>query len=279
MIGNIYGADIPLVPPGIQYGIEPENGWWWDPNRSGQGMSIENQNGVLFFAIYTYDQSGNPIWYSASGQLIKNTVRINLSSYSGGACPDCPYHPPEFNPAALGSIEITFTSPEKAEITWADGSTTTIVRYQYNLGFGLDPLVGEWALISKQPINNNYQSTRISLNKYQCTSVLANDPPNNTVVLGGTVTAMPADAVKVKQLKPNNDFMFLMKVSTPEGPDTFYAFNMKGVNKIAGLALVTSEENFSLENLSTEGNQFQGYRAKYYNFSPFAPGPGRPICP
>ena len=38
-------------------------GLWWNANESGWGLTITQQYGVIFVAIYTYDAASNPIWY------------------------------------------------------------------------------------------------------------------------------------------------------------------------------------------------------------------------
>lgn len=268
MIENTYAA----VPENV---IVPENGWWWNSEFPGGGFNIEDQNGIIFLAMYTYDQSGNPIWYSGGGQLIKNVAHIDLHSFSSGSCPHCPYHPSEVNPV-WETIELTFTSPEKGEIKWSGGDTTTIYRFNYGFGFGLDPLKGEWAIISKHPINKDYRSIRVTLNELQCSALSADDPPD-TVVLGGTVTDDPANSVKVKELQSDNDFSYLMKTTTSDRLNTFYAFSAEGLNKIAGLEFTTPEENINWSDLNTHGHQFEGYRAQYGEPA-FLSGPGRPVC-
>ena len=38
-------------------------GLWWNSTESGWGLTITQQYGVIFVAMYTYDAANNPIWY------------------------------------------------------------------------------------------------------------------------------------------------------------------------------------------------------------------------
>lgn len=37
---------------------------WWNPSQSGWGLSITEQTGTLFAALYVYDRNGAPAWYT-----------------------------------------------------------------------------------------------------------------------------------------------------------------------------------------------------------------------
>jgi len=39
---------------------------WWNANESGWGVALTQDVGMIFAAWYTYDASGNPVWYVAS---------------------------------------------------------------------------------------------------------------------------------------------------------------------------------------------------------------------
>lgn len=38
-------------------------GLWWNANESGWGLTVTQQYGIIFVAMYTYDSANNPIWY------------------------------------------------------------------------------------------------------------------------------------------------------------------------------------------------------------------------
>ncbi|THD12418.1 hypothetical protein B1808_13100 [Pseudofulvimonas gallinarii] len=87
---------------------------WWDPQRSGTGMNMEVQNGVLVGTWHGFDETGAPIWYQFSGALEPIaesdtgywTLEADLVHFTGGNCIDCDYQPSEVV-GVRGSIELT----------------------------------------------------------------------------------------------------------------------------------------------------------------------------
>ena len=49
------------TPPTVDY-----TDLWWNPNESGWGVTLTQQYGTIFVALYSYDSNGNPVWYVAS---------------------------------------------------------------------------------------------------------------------------------------------------------------------------------------------------------------------
>jgi len=99
---------------------------WWNPNESGWGMVITQQYGVMFFAWYVYDGSGNPVWY-----VVPNC------SLSGSSCSGAVYGTtgPPLGPTfdhnavqatAVGTITANFIDANNASITYTvNGVTAT----------------------------------------------------------------------------------------------------------------------------------------------------------
>ena len=97
----------PRVPPcdgcpTSQERPQPRGGFWYDPARSGSGMTLDVQNGVLAGAYYGYDAQGRPTWYLFSGALQPAeqpagywTLSADLLEFAGGNCIDCQYQRPE----------------------------------------------------------------------------------------------------------------------------------------------------------------------------------------
>jgi hypothetical protein len=60
----------------------PQTGWWWNdpafvannPGHGGTGYGIETQGSNVFIVAYVYDDSGNPVWYLATGALTSPTT-------------------------------------------------------------------------------------------------------------------------------------------------------------------------------------------------------------
>ena len=63
----------------------PQNGWWWNPQESGRGYSIEIQGDSLFMAGYLYENDGHATWL-VSGGLMQNatTYAGRLLAFSNG---------------------------------------------------------------------------------------------------------------------------------------------------------------------------------------------------
>ncbi len=64
-------------------------GLWWNANESGWGMSITQHGNILFVAVYTYDDSGAPIWYAISNCPVVGTgCTGELFKVEGGRAPN-----------------------------------------------------------------------------------------------------------------------------------------------------------------------------------------------
>jgi len=102
------------VPLSIDQSLEmglPITALYYDPNRNGEGFSLEtlNQHGDFWLQWFTYNHNGEPRWYvSADGALATNGLATqNLYTVNGGV------FGPEYNPdntelAAFGQLEIIF---------------------------------------------------------------------------------------------------------------------------------------------------------------------------
>ncbi len=112
-------------------GALPEDGWWWNTAESGRGFSIEIQNGTLFMVAYLYDDSGNPIWISAQGQLIDGRFDGNWVQFSDGQSLTGPYQPPVITDESVGTVALVFTSMRTAALTLPDGRTIEIERFPF----------------------------------------------------------------------------------------------------------------------------------------------------
>jgi hypothetical protein len=59
---------------------------YWNPEYPGLGYYIEHQNGVVTLIIYAYDETGDPEFYIASGQLLTN-VPVEPGGWGPGRLP------------------------------------------------------------------------------------------------------------------------------------------------------------------------------------------------
>lgn len=99
----------------------PQSGWWWNPNESGRGYSIERNaaSGNLFLAAYLYSQSGAAMWYSSGMASTSPTAYFgNLYQYSNGQSLTGSYRAPS---------STTYGSGATLEVVNADRALLTII--------------------------------------------------------------------------------------------------------------------------------------------------------
>lgn len=136
------------------WAVTPESGWWWNQAQPGVGYNIETQNGTLFVAAFVYDEGGNPVWYSGAGQINgENTVTINLLRSSGGQCLGCVYTIAQSGDSGY-QITLSF-SDESHGIVRLNGAETPIERFNFNLGSGVEKLLGVWIMNIAAPVINS----------------------------------------------------------------------------------------------------------------------------
>lgn len=72
---------------------------WFDPQRAGNGYSVQMWNNYEFFAVFDYDAQGSPLHLTAeSGAFAGADATLPLQRLTG-ACPTCSYLDPERNSA------------------------------------------------------------------------------------------------------------------------------------------------------------------------------------
>jgi DNA-binding beta-propeller fold protein YncE len=91
--------------------IRPNAGLWYNRATSGRGFDIEVFNNRLSVIWYTYDETGLPIWYISSGELVgfEYTGVFNKTHLN----PD-----ETFSLEEVGSITINFENERKAQVQW-----------------------------------------------------------------------------------------------------------------------------------------------------------------
>jgi hypothetical protein len=81
-----------LLPGASIASIYDVTGLWWNPDESGWGMNVIQQNTTLFITLFVYGTDGRPTWYVASdtrlvaGTSSKYTGQLYVTSgpYFGG---------------------------------------------------------------------------------------------------------------------------------------------------------------------------------------------------
>ena len=107
---------------------------WWNPTESGWGVSLTQQSNIIFAAWYTYDASGNPIWYAATNCPATATgCSAPLFRFTGGAPLTSPWR--GVNPAGpVGDIKFAFTNPANGTMSYTVNgvsSSRAITRQPY----------------------------------------------------------------------------------------------------------------------------------------------------
>ena len=98
-----------------------ETDLYWNPNESGWGMQVVQEADTIFVTLYVYDQSGNPIWYVATGTWQGNFVWVGELFQTTGPWLGTPV----FNPGSVTATKVgtlTFdasTSVNKATLIYS----------------------------------------------------------------------------------------------------------------------------------------------------------------
>ena len=96
---------------------DSNSGWWYIPEESGAGMSVEIYPGGLFtLAWHVYDNAGRPIWLTSEGYMSHSTFyRGTLYLWSGPPLESIHDTPGR---EAVGDVEIRFNGPGLASLAW-----------------------------------------------------------------------------------------------------------------------------------------------------------------
>jgi hypothetical protein len=235
------------------FAITPENGWWWNPQESGMGFNIESQNGTVFIATFVYDNSGNPIWYSGSGQIdANNTVTANLQISQNGACFTCAYQAPTTTDAGIPLV-INFTSQGEGTLSW-QGKQVAIERFNFNLGTAANGLLGEWVFMPNVPSDfGEYVGDRIIFNRIE----------ENGNVSGARVNMAYKTAI-AGPMDPKFGYKYAAVIDSNSSLlSNVYVFNFASLNKITGLtaqSLSSASPATMLNDVGKKGVPFEGYR-------------------
>ncbi len=99
---------------------------WWNPNESGWGVNMIEQQGVLFVTLFVYGQDSRPTWYVGPATTLSGSVYSGTLYATQG-----PYFPGFFNPAAVGiravgSVSFTPTNYVRGTLRYSvDGLQVT----------------------------------------------------------------------------------------------------------------------------------------------------------
>jgi hypothetical protein len=109
---------------------QPVNGWWWDPNRNGQGFSIEIHRNRLFLGAFTYDTDRRAVWWiSTGGMTDAQNYSGQLIQFSGGRSMTRRTSGSAHLSGTLGRIDLAFASSTTGTLTLPSCETLNIERF------------------------------------------------------------------------------------------------------------------------------------------------------
>lgn len=102
----------------------PYRGLWWNPNEDGWGMSITQHGSMIFVAVYTYDQAGQPTWYVMSScPVIGNGCSGDLYEVTGGTLPTVAWNGSGLKVNKVGTGTLTFTNADNGAFAFTINGT------------------------------------------------------------------------------------------------------------------------------------------------------------
>ncbi len=119
-----------------QHAGSNKNGWWYDKDALGSGISIEIQKNRLFMGWYTYDKSGNPIWMSAAGSVVNNSFSGTLYKWHGWYLEDF-YRVP--TPEPVGTVSLDMSDDNTTKFSWTYmgiSGNSTMIKFMDSLAPG-----------------------------------------------------------------------------------------------------------------------------------------------
>jgi hypothetical protein len=105
---------------GCNVALTPYLGLWYNPSESGWGMSLtQHSSNIIFAALYTYDQPGNPAWYvMPSCPVLSGACTGSIYRVTGGTTPAQPWNGANKLVTTAGTGTITFTDANHGKFTF-----------------------------------------------------------------------------------------------------------------------------------------------------------------
>ena len=122
----IEAALAPVAPPApVPQPASPNyTGMWWNPAESGWGINISHQGDIVFATLFTYADTGAPMWVMMSGprQPDGRTYSGDLYQATGPAFNAQPFTPVTgANVYKVGAMSLTFSAADKATLSYTYG--------------------------------------------------------------------------------------------------------------------------------------------------------------
>ncbi len=105
------------TPPAVDY----TSLYWAAPadSESGWGVSLTQQFGIIFVALYTYDANRKPIWYVVTNcPVVGNGCTGQLLQVNGGRIPTEVWGSPALNVQQVGNMTLSFTDASNGTMSF-----------------------------------------------------------------------------------------------------------------------------------------------------------------
>ncbi len=127
----------PIVTGGLNSPAAlPQTGFWWNPAEAGRGYTVEVQAGMLYYAAFMYDGSGNPIWYLTGPGSVSAQANYSgaLAQFCCGEILNGTFKSASIANANVGPTTLQFTGPAAAVMTYPGGTQVPLSRYVFAQG-------------------------------------------------------------------------------------------------------------------------------------------------
>jgi hypothetical protein len=126
--------------------VEPEVGWWWNPDEPGRGFLIDRSGAQIMVGALAYEPDGRASWYLSAGTLRCGAEFSGLLvAYGGGQTLSGRFRKATAMREA-GRIGIRFLTTTQATVTLPGGRMVPLERYRLDGGgqAGFEPEPGWW---------------------------------------------------------------------------------------------------------------------------------------
>jgi hypothetical protein len=110
---------------------------WWNPDESGWGVNVIQQNNIAFATFFVYDADRRAHWYVASAMGTQAVSSTGITFQGDLFEANGPYFGVPFSPAAVarnkvGTATMQFTFPDSGVLTYTvnDATVTKAIRRQ-----------------------------------------------------------------------------------------------------------------------------------------------------
>ena len=105
---------------------------WWVPEESGWGLNTNHQDNIVFATLFTYAADGQPMWLVGSSLVQAAAGRFVGSLYrtTGPAFNQAPWTATPIGYAEVGTMQVAFTSPSRATVTYTFNGTSVTKSVQ-----------------------------------------------------------------------------------------------------------------------------------------------------